>query len=259
MVKFLDSNSVKLLRQKYDVLNGAIQTNSKNISTNATNIKNNTDEIATKQATLVSGTNIRTVNSTSLLGSGNIAVQATLVSGTNIKTVNGNSLLGSGDVSISVPTISNSTGTSTTNGISQKAATDAIGGKQDTLVSGTNIKTVNNNSLLGSGNVSIAVPTISNSTGTSTTNGISQKAATDAISAKQDTLVSGTNIKTINNQSLVGSGNISISVPTISNATGTSTVNGISQKAATDAIAANTALIGDVNTLLVKLDTGAGV
>ena len=54
-----------------------------------------------KQATLVSGTNIKTVNSTSLLGSGNIAVQPTLVSGTNIKTVNGNSLLGSGDVTIS--------------------------------------------------------------------------------------------------------------------------------------------------------------
>lgn len=53
-----------------------------------------------KQAALVSGTNIKTVNSTSLLGSGDVAVQPTLVSGTNIKTVNGNSLLGSGDVSI---------------------------------------------------------------------------------------------------------------------------------------------------------------
>lgn len=53
---------------------------------------------------------------------------------------------------------------------------------QPTLVSGTNIKTVNNNSLLGSGNVAV-----------------------------QPTLVSGTNIKTVNNQSLLGSGNISIS------------------------------------------------
>lgn len=50
------------------------------------------------QPTLVSGTNIKTVNDTSLLGSGNVAVQPTLVSGTNIKTVNGNSLLGSGDL-----------------------------------------------------------------------------------------------------------------------------------------------------------------
>lgn len=34
--------------------------------------------------------------------------------------------------------------------------TSAISGKQDTLVSGTNIKTVNNNSLLGSGDISIS-------------------------------------------------------------------------------------------------------
>lgn len=53
-----------------------------------------------KQATLVSGTNIKTVNSESLLGSGNIAVQPTLVSGTNIKTVNNESLLGSGNITI---------------------------------------------------------------------------------------------------------------------------------------------------------------
>lgn len=79
-----------------------------------------------KQATLVSGTSIKTVNNTSLLGSGNVAVQPTLVSGTNIKTVNSTSLLGSGNVSV-----------------------------QPTLVSGTNIKTINNESLLGSGNIDI--------------------------------------------------------------------------------------------------------
>jgi hypothetical protein len=53
-----------------------------------------------KQDTLVSGTNIKTVNSTSVLGSGNIAVQETLVSGTNIKTINSTSLLGSGNISV---------------------------------------------------------------------------------------------------------------------------------------------------------------
>ena len=50
-----------------------------------------------KQDPLVSGIDIKTINGTSVVGSGNIAVQATLVSGTNIKTVNGSSLLGSGD------------------------------------------------------------------------------------------------------------------------------------------------------------------
>lgn len=54
-----------------------------------------------KQDALVSGTNIKTVNSTSLLGSGDIEVQPTLVSGTNIKTINSQSILGSGDITIS--------------------------------------------------------------------------------------------------------------------------------------------------------------
>jgi len=53
------------------------------------------------QSQLVSGTNIKTINSTSLLGSGDVAVQATLVSGTNIVTINGSSLLGSGNLVVS--------------------------------------------------------------------------------------------------------------------------------------------------------------
>jgi hypothetical protein len=57
-----------------------------------------TTALATKQDTLVSGTNIKTVNSTSLVGSGNVAVQETLVSGTNIKTLNSVSLLGAGNI-----------------------------------------------------------------------------------------------------------------------------------------------------------------
>lgn len=58
-----------------------------------------------KQTALVSGTNIKTVNSTTLLGSGDIAVQATLVSGTNIKTINSTSLLGSGDITVGTFTL----------------------------------------------------------------------------------------------------------------------------------------------------------
>ena len=57
-----------------------------------------------------------------------------------------------------------------------------LNGKQATLVSGTNIKTVNSTSLLGSGNVAV-----------------------------QPTLVSGTNIKTINGSSILGSGNLVVS------------------------------------------------
>ena len=74
------------------------------LSTSAVGIGSITNvetEINGKQATLVSGTSIKTINSTSLLGSGDVAVQETLVSGTNIKTINSTSLLGSGDISIS--------------------------------------------------------------------------------------------------------------------------------------------------------------
>jgi hypothetical protein len=53
-----------------------------------------------KQDELISGTNIKSLNGTSLLGSGGLSVQPTLVSGTNIKTINGSSVLGSGDLTI---------------------------------------------------------------------------------------------------------------------------------------------------------------
>lgn len=52
------------------------------------------------QEPLTSGTNIKTINSVSVLGSGNISLQPTLVSGTNIKTINSTSLLGSGNISV---------------------------------------------------------------------------------------------------------------------------------------------------------------
>jgi hypothetical protein len=83
-----------------------------------------------KQATLVSGTSIKTVNSTSLLGSGDVAVQPTLVSGTNIKTVNGNSLLGSGDVTINgnPKTLTSMVGSNLTGTANQISASYRIAG-----------------------------------------------------------------------------------------------------------------------------------
>lgn len=67
--------------------------------------------VSTKQAALVSGTNIKTVNSTTLLGSGDLAVQATLVSGSNIKTVGGISLVGAGNVAPIIPIVNVTTAT----------------------------------------------------------------------------------------------------------------------------------------------------
>lgn len=94
--------------------------------------------LSSKQDTLVSGTNIKTINSTTLLGAGDFALQPTLQSGTNIKTINSTTLLGAGDVAV-----------------------------QPTLVSGTNIKTVNNTTLLGSGNIAVQDPITLTTTGSS--------------------------------------------------------------------------------------------
>lgn len=87
------------------------------------------DIIDNKQNALVSGTNIKTVNNTSLLGSGNVAVQPTLVSGTNIKTINGNSLLGSGNITIEAGSdidVDTELSTTSTNPVQNKVITNAL-------------------------------------------------------------------------------------------------------------------------------------
>ena len=77
--------------------------------------------------------------------------------------------------------------------------------KQDKLTSGENIKTINGESILGSGNLVIG------GVDAYTKSEADEKFATkEQMSGKQDTLVSGTNIKTINGDSILGSGNIVI-------------------------------------------------
>ena len=67
-----------------------------------------------------------------------------------------------------------------------KGETDTLlGGKQPTLVSGTNIKTINNESLLGEGNIDIqggggSSVNVVQATGTSTSDVMSQDAVTKA-------------------------------------------------------------------------------
>ena len=125
---------------------------------------------SSKQDTLVSGTNIKTINNESVLGSGNI----TISSGTsdysdlsNKPSVNGVTLSGNkttSDLGIVIPTktsdLTNDSGFLTQHqslaAYRTSADQDVIdNGKQATLVSGTNIKTINNESILGSGNITI--------------------------------------------------------------------------------------------------------
>ena len=151
-----------------------------------------------RQETLVSGTNIKTVNSTSLLGSGNVSVQPTLVSGTNIKTVNGNSLLGSGDLTISDSdqnvTQTNTTGSAAYRVLFSSSAnntTETAGARKSgnlTFNPSTGVLTV-------SGSVSANGTTLTGNTGTVTSVGITNGGGIS---------VSGSPI--------TGSGNITLSV-----------------------------------------------
>lgn len=157
--------------------------------------------------------------------------QDVLVSGENIKTINGVSILGEGDITIEGGGES----------YDDTELRNLISEKQDALVSGQNIKTINGSSLLGSGNIVIAGEggvsyddtelrnLISNKVDKVEGKALSTNDFTDAdktkldslenyddtnvvslIRDKQDKLVSGTNIKTINGTSILGEGNIEI-------------------------------------------------
>lgn len=113
--------------------------------------------------------------------------------------------------------------------------------KQDTLVSGTNIKTINNNSILGSGNISVdSLPTQTGQSGKFlTTNGTAASWAnvdalpsqtgqsgkyltTNGITASWGDTIETTeaSLKTINGNSLIGTGDITItSAPNTDNVT----------------------------------------
>ena len=183
---------------------------------------------------------------------GDVVVQETLVSGENIKTINGESVLGEGNIEIDVPVVDDELDENSPNAISNRAVTkviheneevtaaalndlnsrlieanERIDSKQDSLISGVNIKTVNGETILGEGNVEIDVPVVDTELDADSDNAISNKAVTNAISdntsaindvnarvdGKQETLVSGVNIKTINGQSILGEGNIEIEGP----------------------------------------------
>lgn len=208
-------------------------------------------QLSGKQDKLTSGTNIKTINNQSILGSGNIDIQGggsesvawgDITGKPDFKAV---ATSGSYDDLTNKPAIPTKTSDLTND--SGFVNDYQLSGKQDKLVSGTNIKTINNESLLGSGNITTAsqseltnlATTVGNQASTITAlntavfkNGNNQfdvvngridsvssvldSALTDienvetTVADKQNTLVSGTNIKTVNGNSLLGSGNIEI-------------------------------------------------
>ena len=140
--------------------------------------------------------------------------QDTLVSGDSIKRLNGESLLGSGDVTISksnlgLGNVDNTADLDKPVSTAQRAALDQ---KQNNLVTGANLKTVNGQDLLGAGDVAITKGGVglANVDNTSDADKPVSTAQRGALDRKQDALVSGDNIKTINGMSILGGGDIVI-------------------------------------------------
>lgn len=183
--------------------------------------------------------------------------QDQLVSGTNIKTVNGQSLLGNGNIQIEgggTITVDSELSTTSENPVQNKVITNAINGKQDagdyalkseipdvsTLATKEELAAKLDTATYNVDKPTFALKTeIPNISGLATKTELSGKldtatynsekasfetkenaaatyqvkgdyATTAQLNSKQDTLVSGTNIKTINGNSLLGEGDITI-------------------------------------------------
>lgn len=138
---------------------------------------------------------------------------------------------------------------------------NTLNSKQDVLVSAVNIKTINGTSVLGSGDLTVAggggtVTSVNGDTGptvvldaddisdTSTTKKFTSTAEKTTWNAKQDALVSGTNIKTVNGTTILGSGDLVIS--------------GVTDGDKGDVVVASTGTVWTVPDLANKADLVAG-
>jgi len=165
---------------------------------------------STKQDTLVSGTSIKTINSESLLGSGNIVIDGGGIALTDLSV--GTPATPSGNGSLSYV---NTTGVFTYTPPDLSAflteETDPTVGAHIKAISSGQI--TNWDTAFGWGNHASAGYLTAAAIGVTVQGYSANLAGWSAIatSTKQDTLVSGTSIKTINSESLLGSGNIAIS------------------------------------------------
>ena len=92
---------------------------------------------------------------------------------------------------LNIPSVDQSYNPDSENAQSGKAVAEAVDGKQSTLVSGTNIKTINGNSILGSGNITIeggsgSSITIDQTFDPDSENAQSGKAVAEAVEIKAD-------------------------------------------------------------------------
>jgi hypothetical protein len=158
-----------------------------------------------KQATLVSGTNIKTVNNTSLLGSGNIAISSAVAWGGVTGTLSDQTDL---QTALDGKVDENSAITGATK---TKITYDAKG----LVTAGADATTADIASSTDKRYLTDAqLVVVGNTSGTNTGDNATNSQYSGLATSKQDALVSGTNIKTINSTSLLGSGNVAVE-PTI--------------------------------------------
>ena len=157
--------------------------------------------LASKQDKLVSGTNIKTINDQSILGSGNISIE----SGTSITVDSALSATSENPVQNKVITNTLQTKANASD-IPTKVSqleNDSKFATQTAVATGLATKADKDSLTSLEGSVSTLETTVRNQDKSIIANA-------QAIQGKQDKLESGVNIKTINNQSILGSGNISI-------------------------------------------------
>lgn len=165
---------------------------------------NTASALAGKQATLVSGSNIKTINGNSVLGTGDLVL-------TGVGETNTTSNLGSGQglaapkSGVNLPFKSlvagtNVTLTPTTNDITINAVVDT----STLLVKANNLSDVQSTA---TSRVNLGIGNVDN---TSDANKPVSIATASALATKQATLVSGSNIKTINGATILGSGDMVI-------------------------------------------------
>lgn len=194
-VEALQEQVTKLVTN-VDELNANISQNAENISQNTKAITKNTEAIAKNTEAINQEAEKRVTGDKALavqLQALETTKQDVLVSGSNIKTINGQSVLGNGDLTIEASgaevEVSQTTGNSTTAVMSQNAVTNELDKINDSL---SNI------------DGSIANPAVSQVKLSSTGNQLLLN-----VSGKESDTSSVT-LKTINGNSIVGSGDVTI-------------------------------------------------
>lgn len=159
------------------------------------------------QETLISGENIKTINGTSILGEGNLVIEGG--EGGLSSVAHDNTMTGSGTNAdpLGVDTTKFGTYSKPSGGIPESDLSSEVQTKLNSGGgSGTDVQ-INGTSITSSGVANLRTETAYDSS----INPLATMSDVPDVSNKQETLVSGTNIKTINGTSLLGEGDITIS------------------------------------------------